>query len=504
MARTALTPITTTRRPYVSKSKFLQGRQCDKLLWSAYHAKHLFPAVDAAQQAVFDQGHEVGALAQKMYPDGILINVDPGDFAGAIRLTKENLRARRPLFEAALTADGGYARADILNPAGVDAWDLIEVKSTTSLKADVHLPDLAFQAHVLAEAGVKLRKCFLAHINNQFVRHGPIDPQQFFTLADVTKPVAVLRRDVAGQLAAMQLVIAAKEQPEIPIGIHCDNPYMCPLHDQCWAFLPDASVFTLYRGGSKAFTLLQQGIQQLGKIPDDFALTDNQAIQRRAVITGEPHVDRPALAAFLGQLEYPISYLDFETFSTAIPLHDGVRPYQQIPFQYSLHVVRSAGAKPEHYEFLAAGSDDPRPEFMRRLRADLPKVGSVVVYNASFEKARLAEGCELLPKYGAWYRKVEGRMVDLLLPFRGFRYYHGDQQGSASMKAVLPVLTGRSYDKLEIQEGGTASMEFLRVTFGDVPEAERQRVRRQLEAYCGQDTEGMLWIVEALEQLSRG
>jgi hypothetical protein len=302
----------------------------------------------------------------------------------------------------------------------------------------------------------------------------------------------------------MQLVIAAKEQPEIPIGIQCDNPYPCPLHDRCWAFLPDASVFTLYRGGSKAFTLLQQGVQHLGKIPDDFALTDNQAIQRQAVITGEPHVDRPALAAFLSQLEYPVSYLDFETFSTAIPLHDGVRPYQQIPFQYSLHVVRSAGAKPEHHEFLAAGFDDPRPEFMRRLRADLPKVGSVVVYNASFEKARLAEGCELLPKYGAWYRKVEARMVDLLLPFRGFRYYHGDQQGSASMKAVLPVLTGRSYADLEIQEGGTASMEFLRVTFGDVTEAERQRVRRQLEAYCGQDTEGMLWIVEALEQLSRG
>ena len=504
MARTALNPSTTTKRPYVSKSKYLHGRQCAKLLWSAYHAKHLFPAMDAAQQAIFDQGHEVGELAQQMYPDGIQIETTPSDFDGAIRLTKENLCARRPLFEAALTADGGYARADILNPVAVDAWDLIEVKSTTSVKEDVHLPDLAFQAHVLAEAGVKLRKCFLAHINNQFVRHGPIDPQQFFTLEDVTKPVAILRREVAGQLAAMHAVIAAKVQPEIPIGSQCDHPYPCPLHDRCWAFLPDASVFTLYRGGSKAFTLLQQGIQQLEQIPDDFALTDYQSIQRHAAITGELHVDRPALASFLSQLEYPVSYLDFETFSTAIPLHDGVRPYQQIPFQFSLHVVRSAEAKPEHHEFLAAGSEDPRPEFMRRLRADLPQAGSVVVYNASFEKARLAEGCELLPKYGAWYRKVETRMVDLLLPFRGFRYYHGDQQGSASMKAVLPVLTGRGYDELEIQEGGTASREFLRVTYGDVPEAERQRVRRQLAAYCGQDTEGMIWIVEALEKLCRG
>ena len=128
----------------------------------------------------------------------------------------------------------------------------------------------------------------------------------------------------------------------------------------------------------------------------------------------------------------------------------------------------------------------------------------MVVYNAAFEKARLNECCEPMPEFKTWNRKIERRIVDLLLPFRGFRYYHPKQDGSASMKAVLPVLTGRSYSDLEIQEGGTASMEFLRVTFGDVPEVERRKVRQQLERYCGQDTEGMIWIVEALERLCRG
>jgi hypothetical protein len=194
--------------------------------------------------------------------------------------------------------------------------------------------------------------------------------------------------------------------------------------------------------------------------------------------------------------------LDFETIGTAIPLFDGVKPYQQVPFQYSLHIIRSPDTKPEHQSFLAEGTADPRPEFMRHLRETLPATGSVVAYNAGFETGRLKECCELLPEYKPWLRKVTPRIVDLLLPFRGFRYHHPDQNGSNSMKAVLPALTGKGYEKLAIQEGGAASREFLRVTFGDVTAAERRRVRRDLEEYCGLDTLGMVQIVDQLNRLT--
>ena len=300
----------------------------------------------------------------------------------------------------------------------------------------------------------------------------------------------------------MQRVIGAKSHPEIQIGPHCDNPYTCALHDRCWSFLPEASVFTLYRGGAKCFSLLQQGIQKLADIPADVTLTDNQAIQRAVLLAGQPHIDRPALAAFLGQLEYPVSYLDFETIGTAIPFFDDASPYQQIPFQYSLHIVRQPGAAPDHFSHLADGPADPRPEFMRQLRAVLPETGSVVTYNASFETSRLKECCELLPTFKPWLRKVTPRVVDLLLPFRGFRYHHPNQNGSNSMKAVLPALTGKGYEKLAIQDGGAASREFLRVTFGDVTAAERRRVRKALEEYCGLDTLGMVQIVDQLKRFT--
>jgi len=491
-----------SRQQYISKSTYLMGLQCQKLIWFRYNAKDQIPAPDEATQAVFDQGTEVGELARQLFPGGIVVApgiINPDE---VIAETQKAIQARRPLYEAAFVFHGGYARTDILVPVAGDAWDLIEVKSTTKLKEEVHLPDIAFQAFVLAGAGIKIRKCFLAHINNEFVRHGAIDPQKFFTLEEVTKEVSDLSREVWEQLDALQRIISAKAHPEIQIGPHCDDPYTCPLHERCWSFLPEASVFTLYRGGKKSFTLLKQGIQHLEKIPADFALTDNQSIQRAALLAGRPHVDRPALAAFLGQLEYPVSYLDFETFAPAIPLFDDSRPFQQIPFQFSLHILRSENATPEHHSFLVDGTADPRPEFMRQLRDALPETCSVVTYNASFETGRLKEGCELLQEFKPWFVKVTPRIVDLLLPFRGFRYYHPQQHGSASMKAVLPALTGNGYENLAIQEGGAASREFLRVTHGQVTAAERRRVRQHLEEYCGLDTEGMVLILRELVKLS--
>jgi len=363
---------------------------------------------------------------------------------------------------------------------------------------DVHLYDLAFQAYVLAGAGLKLRRCILAHVNPGFVRNGTIDPHKFFVLEDVTNQVSAMSRDVENRLDGMFSTIRLRRHPDIAIGRHCDDPYPCPLHELCWGHLPASDVTNLYRGGAKRFRLLQDGITALADIPDDFKLTDNQEIQRQAARTGQPRVDKRAIARFLKRIKFPVSYLDFETFGTAIPLFDGLRPYQQVPFQFSLHVQQSNDAALEHHSFLADGKADPLPEFMRRLHDLLPRQGSVVVFNSPFELGRLRECSELLPEFRQWVAGIERRIVDLLLPFRRFHYYHPQQNGSASMKAVLPALTSRGYDKLAIQDGRMASLEFLRVHFGSVADEERERVRRDLHEYCGLDTMGMVQIVDAL------
>ena len=486
----------------ISKSKFLSGVQCSKLLWHQYNAKHLISEPDAAQQAIFDQGHEVGELAKQLFSDGIEVAEGIQDFDEILQRSQELVSARRPLFEAGFTHNGGYARADALNPVGDDAWDVIEVKSSTEVK-DVNLMDLAFQAYVYAGSGLNVRRCILMHVNRDFVRHGPVDPRKFFKKADVTAQVSGLSRQIEENLDDMFGVIRQPAHPAIKIGPHCNDPYPCPLMEHCWSFLPDGSVMDLYRGGRKIWRLLDEGILAIQDIPDRIDLTDRQAIQRKVALSGQPHVDQKAVARFLKRLRYPVRYLDFETFGTAIPLFDGLRPYQPVAFQFSLHREDAPGGQLIHEGFLAEGRDDPRPEFLRQLKLSVETSGSVVVYNQSFERRILTELAAAFPEHREWIEDVKGRMVDLLEPFRAFDYYHPGQRGSASIKSVLPALTGRSYAYLEIQEGDTASREFVRVHYGDVPEAERQRVRRQLEDYCGQDTEGMCRLVEALGRLLR-
>ena len=496
---------TTTKAatPYISKSKFLWGQQCRKLLWTAYNAKHLIPEADAQTQAIFDQGHEIGNLAKTLYPDGIEIGQGVDDLDEALQLTQQAVKTRRPLFEPALTYQGGFAKADILNPVAGSAWDIIEVKSSTSVK-DVYILDLAFQAFIYSGAGLKIRRCFLLLINPDFVRHGDIDPTEFFQRHDVTDQVSAASRRIEANLEEMFGVIRLKEQPNVKIGPWCDDPYACPLHNRCWSFLAKDNVLELYRGGRKGFKLLADGIIHMKDIPDNFPLTENQEIQRRVAVTGKAHFSKPAIQEFLRQIEYPVSYLDFESFNSAVPLFDNTSPFEQIPFQFSLHIVRSPDSKPEHRMFLADGRADPRLEFLQRLREWLPETGSIVAYNAQFEQGRLQECCQLHPEFQSWLTGVEARFVDLLKPFRGFRYYGPGQNGSASMKCVLPTLTGRDYSHLAIQEGGSASLEFLRVHFTDVSEAERQRVRRDLERYCTLDTEAMHLIVGALRKVVAG
>jgi hypothetical protein len=486
---------------FLSKSKYLAGLQCSKLLWYYYNAKDQIPAPDAGTQAIFEQGHEVGELAKSLFPGGIEVAKGIIDFDQVVPKSLEAIKIRKPLFEAAFRYKNAFARADVLNPVGKDQWDIIEVKSSTEVK-DINLHDLALQRYTYEGAGLKVRKCLLMYINNEYVRRGDIDPRKLLAQEDVTKLVAELLPQVQSNLNKMVDVIRLRKHPEISIGPQCSNPYECPLKEMCWDFLPDNNVFTLYRLGQKGFDLLNEGVQKIVDIPADYRLSGVQKIQLASIRNRRPSIDKPAIKAFLTSLKYPLYYLDFETLNTAIPLFDDVRPYQQVPFQFSLHIVTSDRAKPVHHSFLADGSTDPRPEILQRLQSLLGKEGSIVAYNAGFEKRIMKESSDVFHKYASWYEKLEQRFVDLLQPFRSFHYYHPDQQGSASIKAVLPALTGKSYEGMEIADGGVASREYLRVTFTNTPAGERANVRRQLENYCGLDTSAMSQIVNKLRDLS--
>jgi hypothetical protein len=482
----------------LSKSKYLSGLQCPKYLWLLVHASERIPEPDTATQHRFDQGHVVGGLAKRLFPDGIDIPVN--DFMGNIRQTLQRIDQRDTFFEGGIMVNDLYFRADVMNPVSDNEWDIIEVKSSTSVK-DVDVHDVSFQKYCCDLLGLKIRKCHLMHINRDYVRQGEIDPEQLFITEDITENVGSAINWIPGMIEDMRKTIEADECPDISISKRCMNPYECPLKGECHDFLPENSVMELYRGGDKCYALLLNGVQHIADIPEDFKLNDKQQIQRNCVLDGLPYIDSEGVQQFLDMLRYPLYYLDFETISPAVPLFDGTRPYQRIPFQYSLHVVMAEHAMPLHFSFLAEDTSDPRLTFITELKSQLGKKGSIIVYNKSFEEGVLKDIAVSFPEHKAWVDDVCARMVDLLEPFRNFHYHHPLQKGSASLKNVLPVLSHLSHKDLEIQNGEDASISFLTATFGDVSEEERVKLREDLVVYCCMDTEGMIHIVENLKNI---
>jgi len=335
------------------------------------------------------------------------------------------------------------------------------------------------------------------HINGQYTRKGEIDVKQLFKMEDISKDVFALKDDVENLIEQSLKIISMEEPPE-----RCTNPKTCPILEECWPNLPEDNVFTLYRGGKTSVELFENGILAIKDI--DKELNPKQEIQRLAVKSGKAHIDRKAIDKFLNSLEYPLYYLDFETIGTAIPLFDGTKPYQSVPFQYSLHIAEKDG-KIIHKSFLSEGGD-PRKAFIEALKKDLGKKGTIVAYNMSFEKTVLNGIAIAFGEYREWVDAVLPRFVDLLVPFRNFHYYHPKQNGSASIKKVLPAITGKGYSHLDISNGEQASLEYLRVTFLE-PEAiskkELAKIRKDLEEYCALDTKGMVDIVGELGNITR-
>ena len=485
--------------PLLSKSKYLTGLPCHRYLWIQVHEPARIPAVDATTQYVFDQGHLVGEYAKKLFPGGIDIPHD--DFMANISTTKKLLAERKPLFEAGILSGRIYCRLDILDPVNEDEWDIIEIKSGTSAK-EVYVADVSFQKFCCERAGLNIRNCELGFINNQYVKNGEIDPRQLFVLEDISDQVEEAGAGMEDRIHQLMEVILSKTRPEAAIGQHCLAPYECPLRAECWAFLPQNSIFDLRGGKTAQLSLFEQGILSIKDIPDGIPLSRQQQIQKECVMTGNVHVEKQEIRQFLSRLKYPLYYLDFETFGPAIPIYDGTRPYQDIPFQFSLHVVEDQASEPVHHSFLADGKDDPRPAVLRELQRLLGSKGSIIAYNAGFEEGVLRELVGAFPEYTCWLEGVLPRMVDLLYPFTNFHYYNASQKDTASLKKVLPAVTGKGYEEMGIGNGMDASIAYARITLGNPTEDEIASVRADLLKYCKLDTEGMIWIVDRLKELS--
>jgi len=475
----------------LTKSKFLNGLQCPRLLWFA--DKDKLPDISLHTQHLFNQGLEFEGYVKLLFKEG----VDLGglDFSENIEKTEELINQKKTIFQAGIKVDDFYCKVDILEFTD-DGWNICEVKASSSVKKE-HYPDLAFQKFVCEKAGLKVNGCFVYYLNNEFVKNGDIDPELLVLKEDVTENV---NQETGISENAENFLKLIKEQtaPESSIGKHCNTPYNCPLKSDCWSYLPEYYVMQL-TNWRVYWKLFEDGILDIKDIPDGTKLNSNELIIKEAVIKNKTFIAKDKIKSFLDSLNYPLNYLDFETFDTAVPIFDSSRPWQKIPFQFSLHIQDKNG-NIEHREFLADGNGDPRPKLLDSLRKSIPETGDVIVFHRSFEESRLNELARDFPEHNDWIQNVLSRVVDLMEPFKNFHYYNPVQKGSKSIKDVLPAVTGKDYSSLAISSGDDASAQYFYSHIKDEI-SDKVKIRENLLKYCGLDTEGMIWIVDELKNL---
>ncbi|MBO6011848.1 MAG: DUF2779 domain-containing protein, partial [Oscillospiraceae bacterium] len=407
---------------------------------------------------------------------------------------------------------GLYCAVDILRREG-GGWAIYEVKSSVSHGGDapkaVYAADISYQKYVLERCGVFVTGTYLVTLNGDYVRDGALDLRGLFRVSDVSDAVALETPNVEANLAAAEKLLASDAEPDVCLGGQCRDPYDCAFWGYCTRGVQEESVFDLYRlGFPKKLEYFRKGWVSYGDLLQNAPKLT--AMQRRQLEYGTKdlgtYVDREGVREFLGTLSYPLYFLDFESMQPAVPQFDGTRPYDQIPFQYSLHFIEREGGELMHREFLAESGEDPRRAIAERLCEDIPADVCVTAYNQAFECSRLKALAEEFPDLAEHLLSVAEHVVDLLVPFRNGWYYNRAMGGSFSIKSVLPAIfpddPELDYHNLEgVHNGGEAMTVFPRIK--DMPPEEQAKARRDLLKYCELDTYAMVKVWQELVRVSK-
>lgn len=497
-----------------SKSQYVKYKNCHKWLW-LYKNKHdIMNVHDNNQKRQLEIGIKIGELARKKFANGVLVKESPIEIAKTVETTKKLLETENTIFEASFLFkeifynDEGkfvnapydcFARVDILNKTP-DGWDLIEVKSSTEVK-DEYLSDVSMQAYVLTGCKLKLNKVYIMHVNGDYVKQdSEIDLDNFFTLVDVTKEVEDY---ILVQRTLLEMDYQIK-QPEPNATISKTMCGDCEFHSYCWKDIPSISVYNLPRIKPDKINLItKDGYLDIKDIPANYLTSEIHLKWLEVYKSGRPYIDRQAIADLLSELKYPLYFLDFETTQQAIPIWENSSPYQQIPFQASLHILESENAELKHFEYLFENEKDPRGEMINFLLKYIGDTGTIIAHNIGFEKGVIKNLSELniSNEDKLKLESMTKRFWDTMTPFQKY-YLHPNFNCSASLKKVLPVMVpSMTYEGMDVANGGDAMEAFDILYNKTLPPDELSKKRTSLLEYCKQDTLAMVYLVKELQKI---
>ena len=495
----------------LSKSRYVRGLQCTKMLWMDKN----MPSEKTIQtnEVVFETGQKVGELAQQYFVD-IKIVKDSENKREMLEETERLMSEKaKAIAEASFSYDGNFCSVDILKRLDDDTFEIIEVKSSSGDEEQdkkikkIYLDDLAYQYYVLTKLGIKVTKTTLMLLNKNYVRQGELNIKELFVLTNCTNDTLLRQEEIATKIAMIKKVASADTEPTNCIGDHCNKPYECAYKTYCWRNLPENNIFEI---GWRTTAKVKDAAYQNDHITFNDVLVNNIKLNEKAKRQVEttihdlpPHIDKNGINEFLNKLSYPVYHIDFEYYGQAVPEWNGIRPYQSIMFQYSIHIEHEDGTL-VHKEYLAPEGIDPMREFAEKLCAHVPKDACVTGYSAgTAEKPRLKNLAEMFPDLAEHLLAIHDNMIDLAEPFANGHYYQKEMGGSFSIKKVLPALLPNNseldYNALRISNGGDA-MNIYANLHNHEPASERKQIREDLLKYCYLDTLAMVRVHQKLRE----
>ena len=484
---------------YLSKSKYCKCVQCPKILWlKKYKPEYAIPTV---KDSILENGTKVGELAKGLFGKYQNIEFDE-NLNVMLEKTKELLKNKPNIItEASFNYKNNFCSVDILKN-DIDGVEIYEVKSSTEISS-IYLDDASYQYYVLTNLGLNVKKVSIVYINNQYIRSEELEIDKLFNIEDITDIAKSKQEEIKNNIDMINKYMEEHDQNNEPItdiGLKCSEPYDCEFWEYCTRDLPKPNVFDIAGGmrKSKKFEKYYEGkisfenLQYEDLNPKYLEQIDFELHNIK------PKIDVEAIRDIINSLKYPLYFIDYETYQLAIPEIKGTKPYQQLPFQYSLHIIQEKGAPIEHKEFLAEINDkDFIRHFAESMIKDIPQNGSVIIYNKSFEPARNNEIARMYPDLKEEMDRINSNMVDFLEPFKQRKYYCKEMHGSASIKAVLPALYPNDpeldYHNLPVvHNGGEASEAFL--SLKGKSKEQQEKIRHGLLVYCKLDTYAMVKI----------
>ena len=485
---------------YLSKSRYCKAVQCMKILWLKKYKPE--SAIEKAKNAVFQNGTRVGELAKGLF--GKYEDVEYDENLNKMLEKTQELLQNKPniITEASFNYENNFCSVDILKN-DIDGVEIYEVKSSTHLH-DIYLDDASYQYYILSNLGMNVKKVSIVYINGEYIRGDELELDKLFIIEDITEIAKSKQEEIKNNIAIVNQYMEEHDkdnEPTIDIGTKCLKPYGCEFWEYCTKNLPKPNVFDI--GGrmrkDKKFQKYYEGKISFEDLQYDKSLNPKYLEQINFELNNlEPKIDKEAIRQLMDSLKYPLYFIDYETYQSAIPEIKGTTPYQQLPFQYSLHIIKEEGAPIEHKEFLAEVDDkDFIRHFAESMIKDMQENGSVIIYNKSFEPTRNYDIARMYPDLEDELERINSNIVDFMVPFDKRQYYTKEMNGSYSIKAVLPALYPNdpelNYHNLPvIHNGEEASEAFLNLK--DKTKEEQEKIRHGLLVYCELDTYAMVKI----------